>query len=141
MLYPILKCSGHSNVIYEWPPSKTRYYKNIRPVHDFLDFPVQILFQVHGKGVPVQKVVANHVEVGPVPPCTTPLTSALSLLRLFLGCGSHLTHGLAQLNVNNILKVNASTRNILATICSEGYFKVHFLFGDYFQFGNYFLNK
>ena len=43
------------------------------------------------------------------------------------------------------LKVNASTRTILVTICSEGYFKVHFLFedyfGDYFQFGNYFLNK
>ena len=46
---------------------------------------------------------------------------------------------------NALLKVNASTRTILVTICSEGYFKVHFLFedyfGDYFQFSNYFLNK
>ena len=45
----------------------------------------------------------------------------------------------------NLLEVNASTRTILVTICSEGYFKVHFLFGDYFgdyfQFGIYFLNK
>ena len=44
-----------------------------------------------------------------------------------------------------LLKVNASARTILVTICSEGYFKVYFLFGDYFedyfQFGNYFLNK
>ena len=44
-----------------------------------------------------------------------------------------------------LAKVNASTRIILVTMCSEGYFKVHFLFGDYFgdyfQFGNYFLNK
>ena len=42
-------------------------------------------------------------------------------------------------------KLNASTRTILVTICSEGYFKVYFLFedyfGDYFQFGNYFLKK
>ena len=36
-------------------------------------------------------------------------------------------------------------RTILVTICSEGYFEVYFLFGDYFgdyfQFGNYFLKK
>ena len=42
-------------------------------------------------------------------------------------------------------KVNASTRNILVTICFEVYFKVYFLFGDYFGdyflFGNYFLQK
>ena len=47
--------------------------------------------------------------------------------------------------LKNLPKVNASTRTILVTICSEGYFKVYFLFedyfGDYFQFGNYFLEK
>ena len=52
---------------------------------------------------------------------------------------------LAYLGLKWVPKVNASTRTILVTICSEGYFKVHFLFedyfGDYFQFGNYFLNK
>ena len=41
--------------------------------------------------------------------------------------------------------VNAFTRTTLVTICSEGYFKANFLyedyFGDYFQFGNYFLKK
>ena len=31
-----------------------------------------------------------------------------------------------------VLKVNTSTRTILVTICSEGYFKAHFMFGDYF---------
>ena len=59
---------------------------------------------LHGKGASVQKVVSNHVEVGSVPPCTTPLAPALSLLRLFLGCGSHLMHGLVQLNVTHLLR-------------------------------------
>ena len=52
---------------------------------------------------------------------------------------------LASLRRQKSVKVNASTRTILKTICSEGYVQVHFLFGDYFgdyfQFGNYFLNK
>ena len=32
-----------------------------------------------------------------------------------------------------LLKVNASTRTILVTICSEGYFQVYFLLEDYFE--------
>ena len=31
-----------------------------------------------------------------------------------------------------LLKANTSTRTILVTICSEGYFEVYFLFEDYF---------
>ena len=54
-------------------------------------------------------------------------------------------HYLDHLSKLYFVKENASTRTILVTICSEGYFKVYFLFGDYFgdyfQFGNYFLNK
>ena len=62
-----------------------------------------------------------------------------------MACSSLEKADTVAVNERNILKVNASTRTILVTICSEGHFKVDFLFedyfGDYFQFGNYFLKK
>ena len=64
---------------------------------------------------------------------------------LILSVGRYVVTTASYFIIFRLLKVNASTRTILVTICSEGYFKVHFLFGDYFgdyfQFGNYFLKE